>query len=177
MAQPKKAKVTVELTKSSTAPFDWEIKSVLKKGQRLEFKNQNHPGFDVHFDIDDKDKTGFLFPDDHTLAIAVQTYQGSPPPCPTQGQTWCEFCPVRVSENNTRLEVRNLNENPAEFSYTLFLTKDPHGSNPKFEPIDPIGSNQNGPRFSSSTTIIAFAFGAAAVTLAIAYSFNLFERR
>lgn len=180
MTKPKKATVDVELTESNSPPgFTWQIESDLKKGKKLEFNNDHHPGFIVYFDIDDDDDTGFRFPDDHNRAIAVQTYTGTNPPCPTAGATWDQFYPIAVSKNNTRLEVRNLNEDPAEFAYTLFVTKDPHGTNPALEPIDPIGSNQNGPRLepASSFGTVALVVGVAAVAVALAFTFNIFERR
>lgn len=177
MADPKKAKVKVELKKSNTKAFLWDIKSDLKKDGKLKFRNKNHPGFIVHFDIDDDDDTGYFFHDNHELAIGVQPYTGDPAPCPGQAAKWCQFFPVSVTEGNTRLEVRNLNEDETEFKYTLFVTKTPHAPDPKFEPIDPIGSNQNGPRFTPAVGVIALAIGAAAITFALAYTFGVFEQR
>ena len=177
MAKPKKAKVEVELKASSTDPkgFTWEIKSIYKNGNKLEFKNDHHPGYDVRFELDNGG-TGFVFPDDPTLALAVQPYAAAEPPCPHAGETWTEFAPFAVEDDNKRLCVYNANKTKTDFKYTLFVTKDPHAANPQFEEIDPIGSNQNGPRLSSSVGI-ALALGGAALAFALAYSFDVFERR
>jgi hypothetical protein len=179
MAKPKKAKVEVELKKSASPPgFTWKIESDYKKGDKLEFNNNKHPGFDVQFDLDN-DGTGYLFPDDPDLAIAAKPFTGDPkpPPCPDQGETWDQFIPVSVEEDNTRLCVYNLNKTKTKFAYTLFLTKEPHAENPKCEPLDPIGSNQNGPRYSSSVGFLAMVAGIGVVSLLLAYTFNIFERR
>lgn len=178
MAKPKKAKVDVELTESNTDPkgFTWKLESSYKKNGKLEFNNDKHPGFDVQFDLDDKDDTGFRFPDDPDRAIAVKAYTGAEPSCPQYGETYGEFVPVSVEEDNTRLVVYNVNKTPTNFKYTLFVTKDPHGKDPLCEEIDPIGSNQNGPRYDSSFGVLAMVVGAGVIGLLLAVTFRIFER-
>jgi hypothetical protein len=177
MAKPKKANVDVKLKKSNSPPgFTWEIESSYKKNGKLEFNNDKHPGFDVHFELEDKDDTGFRFPDDPDRALAVTAFTEVEPPCPVQGATYGEFVPVSVEDENKRLIVYNVNKTRTNFKYTLFVTKNPHGKDPACEEIDPIGSNQNGPRYESSFGVLAMVAGAGVIGLLLAVTFNIFER-
>lgn len=144
MANPKLVNVDVIVTPSESDPggVKFELSSNLGSSNKLTFKNNNHPGFDVHFNIVDKEGTGCLFMPDKKDAMWVQTIApGMPDPCPRSPLYWDQFEAKAVKKGDTRLEVRNHNEFVQEFAFSLRFTR-PGVSDPIL--YDPIGSNQNG---------------------------------
>ena len=133
---------TVELYIDPKADPPFTMKSKLLKDGKLTFKNDHHPGFIVDFNIVD-DGGGYLFPDDEKDALAAGELQPGKPTCPKHGAEWDEFEPLEVTNGNRTLRVQNHNNDPAEFGFTMFVTK--NGKKPYLE-LDPIGDNRNGPR-------------------------------
>ncbi len=141
--QPKGEVVTVVLKPSDIPPF--KLKSSLIKNGKLTFKNDHFPGFNVSFELDDnRENSGYRFPTDPDKALAAKPRTAGTNPCPSQGETWPEFKPLSVTNGST-LEVRNLNQNPEEFGFTLFVTRMRNGKE-EILMLDPIGDNKNGPR-------------------------------
>lgn len=112
-------------------------------GNRLEFKNDNHPGVMVYFNIDDRAGSGLLFQPEPADALWV-----APPgqSCPTKPSTWAGFVPLSVEEDargqNTRLIAyfRNLRVEQCKFALRFLW---PDG---RSEDYDPIGDGGNGLR-------------------------------
>jgi hypothetical protein len=146
MANPKPVEVKVFVYPGQEKPYVLEAANSILKAGVLTFKNNNHPGFRVSFTLANAEKTGYYFPDDAQQALAVAEITSQTDNCPTQGQKWPEFTPFEVNNDNKTLVVINTNMKHAEFAFTLFVTLKPHDANPHFLPLDPIGSNQNGPR-------------------------------
>jgi hypothetical protein len=178
MASPKKVNVDVVVTASPNDPagVKFDLSSDLGSSSKLTFKNDKHPGFDVHFNIVDKDGTGCLFMSDPQDAMWVQKIDpGMPDPCPTSPSYWDQFEAKSVQKGNTRLEVRNHNQYVQEFAFSLRFTK-PGWPDPIL--YDPIGSNQNGDGGGfaaemfggSATNLLLVAAGVLAVAF-VAYRF------
>jgi len=149
MANPKQANVDVIVTPDSTQPAGvrFELSSDLGSSNELTFKNDNKPGFDLNFNLVDKDNTGCKFMKDPQEAMWVQVAApGTPPPCPTSPSYWDQFEAKNVSKNDTLLTVRNLNEYVQMFAFSLRFTK-PGWPDPIL--YDPIGNNQNGGGFAA----------------------------
>ncbi len=149
--EPVEAHVDVILNQPDTQPAFYFESNDLAVGEdnSLEFENRRHPGFVIHYDIDDTLNPGYRFPEanvpDH-LAEAIYVQVG--PRCPQQKSNWPQFWPMEVVSGGKTLKVRNENRGKARFHYTLRLTKDggQHWLN-----LDPGGTNKNGPtddRFS-----------------------------
>lgn len=106
----------------------------------LTFANDRHPGFHVHFDLQEPTH-GYLFPANNNKAEAVWSDLGSGS-CPTS-QMWNVFRALRVAPDRKTLVVRNANVHPelGKFGYALRVVKDPAD----WLELDPGGDNQNGP--------------------------------
>jgi hypothetical protein len=144
MASPKQANVDVVCVPDSSKPegVRFELSSNLGSSNELTFKNDNHPGFEVDFNLVDNDQTGCKFMHDPKDAMWVQKIEpGTPDPCPTSAMYWDQFEAKSVSKNDTQLSVRNLNDYVQLFAFSLRFTK-PGWPDPIL--YDPIGSNQNG---------------------------------
>jgi len=151
MPSPKQANVDVIAIADSSKPegVRFELSSNLGSSNKLTFKNDKHPGFEVNFNLVDNDKTGCKFMHDPKEAMWVQKIEpGMPDPCPTSAMYWDQFEAKAVSKGDTQLAVRNLNEYEQEFAFSLRFTK-PGWPDPIL--YDPIGNNQNGGRFSGSS--------------------------
>ena len=142
---------------------------------KLTFRNQNHPGFDVRFKIDDTDGNRYVFPDDPFDAMWAQPIETTGPnACPTTQMHWDGFKAINVLDQNMTLEVLNPNgalHNKTEqlFAFTLRFTLTPDQTNPVCVPFDPIGTNKNGPtlqKFSAATLIVALVVVVAAAFVA-----------
>lgn len=136
----------------------------------LIFRNEGHPGFHIHFNLQDRTGLGYRFPPNSKKNAAVWSQLGSGA-CP-KSEIWEVFHAIRVDQNpdgTTTLVVHNpnpRNPNPPPdgqglFGYTLRVTKD-GGS--IYLPLDPGGDNQNGQvrSFSLSYAAIGVSSGAAA---------------
>ena len=141
----KAKEVTVDLYIDPKANPPFTMKSTLLKDGKLTFKNDHHPGFVIDFNIVD-DAGGYRFPDSAKDALAAAELATGKPTCPKQGAEWAEFEPLEVDNGNRTLRVMNHNNHPADFGFTMFVTKD--GKKPYLE-LDPIGDNRNGPRLAS----------------------------
>lgn len=152
---PKDMHVKVFLTPNATPPFH------LDPPGPLTFVNNYHPGFHVHFHLQDPTH-GYLFPpnNDKDKAVWSELGQGA---CPQAG-VWEVFKPLHVTPNRKTLVVHNANVAPilGEFGYTLRVI-DNSGN---WLDLDPGGNNQNGPvRFDWS--YVAVGVGSALVTSAV----------
>ena len=104
----------------------------------LQFNNNNHPGVMVYFKIDDRAGTGLLFEPDPRNALSVNPGLANPP----VGSQWPGFVPLSVGNEQRKLIVYCLNEQPpTQFKFTLHFVG---ASGPVS--WDPIGDGQNGPR-------------------------------
>jgi hypothetical protein len=140
------------------------------KDEEVVFDNETDGGLIVRFILDDDDDTGLLFPDDHTRAIWVKPVKDkNEKTCPTEGDKWDVFTPLRVTDNNRTLEVRNTNQCRATFKFALNFTEKPHDSGAKLISWDPIGENRNGGSLRSFVppalggTVLAAGIAGAAV--------------
>jgi hypothetical protein len=153
---PKRADVDVILRSDNPLDFDI-VPNGLPKGPNgeLVFENNNHPGFQIQFHLQDPNGLDYLFPPNSDKEEAVWSKLGSGA-CPTSGM-WEVFEPIRVVPQRTTLVVHNPNPSPAQgkFGYTLRVT---NGS--RWLDLDPGGDNLNGPRYSW-TAAIAFIGGVA----------------
>jgi hypothetical protein len=176
MPDPQEVDVTVVLKPNQVPPF--ELKSNKLQGGRLTFQNDHFPGFYVNFRLEDPQQTGYVFPNNENLALAAQRIQNDNDECPRQGQTFGQFKPVKVTDSNKTLRVRNLNQFAARFGYSLFVTTTPNDDSGQFLMLDPIGENQNGPSSFWSFDFLSagIGFAAAAVALFVAFQFGLFGR-
>lgn len=120
--------------------------------KKLNFKNNNHPGFIVCFNLVEGDKhnpTGCQFLPDPDDAMWVQKSDLADPPCPCSASYWDQFRAVDVvdqakDKKNRTLMVYNRNAYEQMFAFT-FRFEVP-GCN-EVVVFDPVGSNQNGDRF------------------------------
>jgi len=188
---PNTAHVRVVLKRGKNP--DYQLHSPLMENGKLTFRNNGHPGFKVFFDLEDPDGSGYQFPDDENMAIAVTKKQNPPVSgwdCPDQGATWPIFQPKRIWKDgnlrNMTLEVTNPNPpgQEGDFGYSLFVTQQPDGSGgpASYWKLDPIGSNQNGPEFIGPDSGLGWATYAAITVAAVAliafalYEFGVFGR-
>lgn len=180
MTNPNSATVNVYVNPGATPPYSFE--SNLLQGAILTFKNKGRPGFMISFVLANADQTGFYFPDDKSKALAAQKGTSNDG-CPRQGTTWDVFSPVSVSPDNTMLVVNNTNPpgKSTDFSFSLFVTQEPHNPDATFLELDPIGSNQDGPisRFElisapASTSVTILVVAVVIIVIAL-YAFNVFK--
>lgn len=140
--KPKDMDVDVVITQGPGGPND-VLFELQPGGQRLIFKNDNHPGVMVFFNIDDRAESGLLFQSNPADALWVAN-PGQP--CPNNASAWAGFVPLSVEQDshgkNTRLIAyfRNLKVEECKFALRFQW---PDGS-PKI--YDPIGDGQNGLR-------------------------------
>ena|SRR5215210_5275479 len=181
MGTSKSVSVDIILKADTSAPHGvcFDMASSYKKGNELTFKNDKKGDwFEVEFHIVDDDKTGYVFPDDPAKAMYVTPVDSVDDPCPENWdcpEYWPQFSAQKVTKNNTRLTVKNLNETVQLYKFCLWVTKTPKANGPCI-PYDPIGNNQNAGATKSflSPTETALAVGAAVViTVAVvAYSIS-----
>jgi hypothetical protein len=169
MADPMKVTVTIVLQPAKSPPF--QMKSSLLQGKDLTFANNKFPGFSVNFVLEDPVNSGYLFPSDPKNAFAAKMTDDPNNSCPQQGEAWSELVPESVSNDFKTLTVRNYNSYPANFGFSLFVTKNPTGTGP-YLMLDPIGSNHNGPRGNFPRNLVSIAIGIAAI---IVIAFALVE--
>lgn len=176
MPNPNKSTINVYVYPGGDPNYQLETK--LLKGDELVFNNNGRPGFDISFVLANADQTGYYFPDDASKALAAQKgIIGDG--CPTQGMVWDEFTPTGVSADNLTLYVNNKNTKSTDFAFTLFVTEKPHDPKPHFLPLDPIGSNQNGPTSRSfaasilTTTSVSIAIAAIVIIAVALYAFGV----
>lgn len=157
--------VHVNVILNSVTPGDFRIEpaphGVIPTGANGEliFKNAGHPGFFVHFDLQDPNGLGYKFPPQQKIKEAVwsELYEGA---CPQAPGKWEVFDPRNISNNGMTLVVHNPNEVPClgKFGYTLRVTKD---GGLTYLDLDPGGDNQNGPISSFETSYAMMFFGGA----------------
>lgn len=124
--------------------------------KKLTFRNSNHPGFLVRFNISDPENTQYKFPDSPDEAMWVKAIAAAgPDSCPTTAMHWSGFQASNVTNDNMTLEVDNPNVAEQLFAFTLRFTKTPDVANSPCEPFDPIGSNKNGPSSNNSALLLA----------------------
>lgn len=141
---------------------------------KLTFKNENHPGFAVTFTLNDTDKNGYVFPANPLDAMWCQPIEAAgPDACPTSEVYWDGFAATLVDPNRLGLHVSNPN-GPLNgkleqlFGFVLRVTKTPEVQSPQCEPLDPIGTNKNGPllqKFSATTLIVALVVAVAVAVI------------
>ena len=164
MADPKEVHVKVFLHPTSNPKFHFETSDLpLGPDNSLTFENHGHPGFYVHYDLQEPIH-GHLFPgdtiDDHLDEALFSKAQSS---CPSTKGQWGQFKAKEVTNQGKTLIVHNQNQSKVQFGYTLRVTDD-HGTT--YLPLDPGGLNQNGPRLAVKASIaIAAAVGAAVGSL------------
>jgi len=121
-------------------PLQFRLESSLIKKGMLRFRNNKHPGFDLHFTLDDQAGSGYRFPTDPKQALASCMIDGSCAVCPPRNEIWPEF--EAYESDGTTLKVYNENSTETVFGFTLFLEK---AGAPNLA-LDPIGDDMNGPR-------------------------------
>jgi hypothetical protein len=166
MANPMTATVTIVLQPTKSPPF--LMKSSLLQGKDLSFTNNKFPGFTINFTLSDPENSGYLFPTNPNDAFAAKEIKVPSDSCPNMGESWSELVPQSVSSDQTTLTVRNFNNYPADFAFSLFVTK----GNGRFLTLDPIGANHNGPRSAAINRFTAIAIGVAVVIVVL---FALYE--
>lgn len=122
-------------------PFRLDSYLQSKPDGDLVFNNRRRPGFIVNFHLHDETGEGYLFPktSDEDEALWSRMGEGCPPD--HYGQQWEEFKVQRIINSRQTLVVRNLNQTPTKFGYTLRVTKD---DGKTYRDLDPGGDNQNG---------------------------------
>lgn len=147
---------------------------------KLTFKNDHHPGFDVVFTLNDTDNNGYVFPADPCDAMWCQPLDaGGPSACPTSSVHWNGFHATMVSPDNLSLHVSNPNgslgnKSEQQFSFVLRVTKTPAVNDPPCEPLDPIGTNKNGPVLANkNSTALIVTLLVVGVAAFIAYKLFL----
>lgn len=170
--------VDIILTPDANEPngIRFEMDSSFKKGSELTFKNNNKGDwFEVDFNIVDKGKTGYLFPDDCKKAMYVKPVTDVSEACPDDWncpEFWPQFAATNVTNNNRRLHVKNLNETVQLYKFCLWFTKTPEANGPCI-PFDPIGSNQNaGAGATSISTTTAAIITIAVIALVVIASYR-----
>jgi hypothetical protein len=161
MANPKSKKpkfdeIDVLVTKLTVPDPNWPQgykfemeRGGTKTGKKLDFINNDHPGFIVIFNIlegDPAHPTGCQFLPDPDDALWVQESALPDPPCPSNAAYWGQFKAIDVVKNdgnkpNRGLIVSNRNDYEQMFAFTLRF--EIPGCNEVVE-FDPIGDNQNG---------------------------------
>lgn len=145
---PKEKHTTVRIKKDDDEPhglkFDFKDGPFGKGTQKQTYDNDGHPGFLIHFTIDDDAESGLLFPKDPYSAIWVHQVQNENGPCPPRGARWPEFNPEEVIDEGRTLVVRNQNRCYDLFKFSLNFVR--NRDNPNETPVcwDPIGINRNG---------------------------------
>ena len=136
----------------------------------LFFKNCGHPGFYIHYDLQDP-TNGYLFPESslfppnppkQNLKAAIWCQQN--PGCPAAPSQWGQFSGRDVTNGGKTLVVHNKNQSPQDFGYTLRVTNDGGAS---YLPLDPGGTNQNGParNFTVAAGVAVGAIAGSVITL------------
>jgi len=146
--KPKDMDVDVVITQGPGGPGDIQF-ALNPGGDKIEVKNDNHPGAMIYFSIDDQAGSGLTFQPNpaNALWVAAPIGPGSPPPpCPNAPSTWAGFVPLSVEQDkdgkNTRLIAYYRNEKKEQCRFALrFLWPD---GKPK--DYDPIGDGANGLR-------------------------------
>jgi len=143
----------------------------------LYFRNWHFPGFCIHYELQEPTH-GYRFPESSLFPpnppnqhLRAALYAQPHPGCPTSASHWGQFAAQSVENSGRTLVVRNKNQTPLEFGYTLRVTSD---GGVTYLPLDPGGLNKNGSASVSVTsTVIAVAVGTMAATVFVLYSLNL----
>ena len=122
---------------------DWAFSSELpqRDGNFIFVEDESDHEFHIYFKLQ-PGNSGYKFPSKKELALAATPVAGV---CPDQGTTWKErFTPIKVKDDNLTLKVHNKNakDEECEFSYSLFVTKEPENEKGEFWKLDPGGINQ-----------------------------------
>ena len=168
MAGPRDVHVNVFIYSIEPLKFDVQpVSSGLPTGPdgEIQFKNNKHDGFNIHFDLKDPPEN-YVFLGGSHLNETVWSLLGKK--CPTSAAADI-FTPKRVENNGKTLVVYNKNPGPApgqgRFSYTLRLTND---GGTTYLPLDPGGDTMNGPlSFESYWSYAAVGVGSAFATAAV----------
>ena len=169
---PKSVTVNVILLSDDPVTFDIESNDVPKDSEgNLIFENKRHPGFKVHFDLDDRTGKDYVFPQTSKKDDAIFSKLGDSG-CPTSGQE--VFKPITVKPHRQTLIVDNPNVEPAlgKFRYTLQVGL---RGDSKYLPLDPGGVNQNGPTQPFSKAALLIAGGVMGAVLALGAEALLFN--
>lgn len=170
MRDPKPVDVKVFIDNPATDPPQFHFETThlpMGPNNHLHFQNCGHPGFYVHYHLQDPTH-GYVFPEesmyphppgpkDEHLNQALYSAVGTA--CPTSSGQWGQFTALRVENAGRTLVVWNKNESPVDFGYTLRVTSN-GGQN--YLPLDPGGTNTNGPSLYALTTTTLMVAGAAA---------------
>lgn len=150
-------------------PFHFETSDLpMGPDNFLIFRNHNHPGFHIFYDLDDTANPGYRFPEsslfppnppDENLKAAL--YCAPHSPCPTSPSKWGQFVAKEVTAGGKTLKVHNRNDSARNFWYTLRVTKDGGAT---YGDLDPGGGNENGPTNLHSERYSALLFGVAVIT-------------
>ena len=176
--------VFIDVFINSIEPLDFDVVPSSKNNPQLptgpngiEFKNNHHYGFEVHFELQGN-TFGYFFPPQSQARDAIWSQTGTV--CPDQSQVLDVFKAPRVVEpkppspppppppppvERRILIVTNPNPSPAQgpFKYNLRVTNGTHWKN-----LDPGGDNMNGPiSFESAWTYAAIGIGSAFATTAV----------
>jgi hypothetical protein len=175
MSEPKEVHVKVVLHPGATNG-DFHFETIgLPMGDRnhLYFENVGFPGFSIHYDLDGEED--YVFPDEDMTKFYLDEalYSKNQPGCPTTKGQWGQFKAIEVRNAGRTLVVRNRNQTPQAFGYTLRVTKD-DGHN--YLDLDPGATNQNGPQQMSKVSPLAAglagAVAGAVLTLGAQALFN-----
>lgn len=138
--QAKNMTVKVVISRANPgAPVTFAFDDNPGEEDRIEFLNDDHPGFFVYFKIKDVNKTGLRFrlkPKD-ALWVALGNQ------CPPDGAQWPGFIPLSVENEGRKLIVYCRNEDEEEFRFALRFRRLDGALE---EDWDPIGDGLDGPR-------------------------------
>lgn len=147
MAKVKEMDVDVIVTRASNPKgVSFALDAGKGRAQRIELKNEKHPGIMLYFNIvdDPQNPTGLTFKPTPSNALWVNSQDTT---CPTTASVWNQFVPLSVEDpdnvgKNTQLIVYCRNKVIKEFAFTLWFLW-PDGREVDY---DPIGDGQNGLR-------------------------------
>ena len=169
-AKPRTIEVATRLNPAGQPKLLFDIDKT-----KLIFKNEKHPGFDVVFTLNDTDNNGYVFPSDPLDAMWCQQIEAAgPAACPTSEVHWSGFHATAVDNNYLDLHVSNPN-GPLNgkleqlFGFVLRVTKTPEVNRPHCEPLDPIGTNKNGPTNRNNATTLIVALVVAVAVAVVGY--------
>ena len=135
MTQQKDAHITVYADRDPSGAVAFSLASPYSQQGKLTFRSPHQEVYDMIFTLEDRTGYDLRFLGEAGEAFWVK--QGS---CPTAKTLEGDFEPKKVSDERTRLRVKNKNLGAAQYHYALRFER----SDGTPESWDPIIDNRNG---------------------------------